>query len=228
MTDEFSLESFHQEYDTETTDMTIRSRKFQFLLPRSLDRFINTDNLLQRFPLWAKIWEASWILADYMAAASPDPDKHVLEIGGGTGLVGIAAAAFGHRITMTESDNHAINFAKANAALNGVNNLEIGKLDWNKPSLNGRFDMIIASEVVYKEKDFKPLENLFKTYLAPMGEIVLASGMRNTTMAFFDYMSQTYDIRAQKKTLRSEDDEKITLVLARMTPKPSTDSLQKI
>ena len=219
MTDEFSLESFHQEYDTETTDMTIRSRKFQFLLPRSLDRFINTENLLQHFPLWAKIWEASWILADYMAAASPDPDKHVLEIGGGIGLVGITAAAFGHRITMTESDDHAINFAKANAELNRVNNLEIGKLDWNKPSIDNRFDMIIASEVVYKEKDFKPLENLFKTYLASMGEIVLASGMRNTTMAFFNYLSQNYDIHAQKKTLPSEDDEKITVVIARMTPK---------
>ncbi len=219
MTDEFSLESFHQEYDTETTDMTIRSRKFQFLLPRSLDRFINTENLLQHFPLWAKIWEASWILADYMAAASPDPDKHVLEIGGGIGLVGITAAAFGHCITMTESDDHAINFAKANAELNRVNNLEIGKLDWNKPSIDNRFDMIIASEVVYKEKDFKPLENLFKTYLASMGEIVLASGMRNTTMAFFNYLSQNYDIHARKKTLRSEDDEKITVVIARMTPK---------
>ncbi len=219
MTDEFSLESFHQEYDTETTEMTVRSRKFQFLLPRSLDRFINTDNLLQHFPLWAKIWEASWILADYMAAAGPDPDKHVLEIGGGGGLVGITAAAFGHRITMTESDEHAINFAKANAALNGANNLEIEKLDWNKPSINGRFHMIIASEVVYKEKDFIPLENLFKTYLSPKGEIVLASGMRNTTMAFFNYMSQTYNVRAQKKTLRSEDDEKATVILARITPK---------
>lgn len=219
VTDEFSLESFHQEYDTETTEMTVRSRKFQFLLPRSLDRFINTDNLLQNFPLWAKIWEASWILADYMAAAGPDPDKHILEIGGGIGLVGITAAAFGHRITMTESDDHAINFAKANAELNGVSNLEIGKLDWNKPSLNGRFDMIIASEVVYKEKDFKPLENLFKTCLAPAGEIVLASGMRNTTMAFFNYLSQTYNINARKKTLRSEDGEKTPVVLARMTLK---------
>jgi len=199
--------------------MTIRSRNFQFFLPRSLDRFINTDNLLQHFPLWAKIWKASWILADTMAAATPDSDKHVLEIGGGIGLVGITAAAFGHCITMTESDDHAINFARANAALNGVNNLKCLKLDWNKPSINSRFDMIIASEVVYKEKDFKPLENLFRTCLAPAGEIVLASGIRNTTMAFFNYLSQTYDIRAQKKTLRSEDDEKITVILARMTPK---------
>ncbi|HIJ54847.1 MAG TPA: methyltransferase [Deltaproteobacteria bacterium] len=220
MADEFSLESFRQEYDTETTDMTIRSREFQFLLPCSLDRFINTDNLFQHFPLWAKIWEASWILADYMAGASPDSYKRILEIGGGIGLVSITAAAFGHRITMTESDTHAVKFAKANAALNGVNDLECFKLDWNKPSLSGRFDMIIASEVVYKEKDFKPLENLFKTYRAPRGEIVLASGMRNTTMAFLNHMSQTYDIDARKKILRSEEDEeKVTVVLARMTPK---------
>ena len=60
--------------------------------------------------------------------------------------------------------------------------------------------MIIASEVVYKERDFIPLENLFNRYLAPEGEIVLASGMRNTTMAFFNYMSQTYHVQAKKKS----------------------------
>ena len=199
--------------------MTVRSRKFQFLLPRSLDRFINTENLLQHFPLWAKIWEASWILADHMAGTRPDPNKRILEIGGGIGLVSISAAAFGHRVTMTESDDHAIQFAKANALVNGINDLKINKLDWKSPRLNVRFDMIIASEVVYKESDFKPLENLFKTYLAPKGEILLASGMRNTPMAFFNHMSQTYHISAQKKTLRSKDDDKITVVIARMTPK---------
>ena len=107
--DDFSLESFHQEYDTETTEMTVRSRKFQFFLPRSLDRFINTEDLLQQFPLWAKIWEASWILANYIAGKTPDPDKSILEIGGGIGLVSIIGAAFGHHITMTEFDDHAIN-----------------------------------------------------------------------------------------------------------------------
>ena len=179
------------------------------------------DELTNYRRSWGRKPVLRTIYSDFFARlASHCKPGRTLEIGGGIGLVGITAAAFGHRITMTESDNHAINFTKANAALNGVNNLEIGKLDWNKPSLNGRFDMIIASEVVYKEKDFKPLENLFKTYLAPAGEIVLASGMRNTTMAFFNYLSRTYDIRAQKKTLRSDEvEEKVTVVLARMTPK---------
>ena len=222
MTNDFSLTSFQQEYDTEITEMTIRSRTFRFLLPRSLDRFINTDSLLDHFPLWAKIWESSWILADDMAAAKPDPDKHILEIGGGIGLISITASAFGHRVTMTESDDHAIAFAKANALLNGVNNFICYNLDWNKPIINNRFDMIIASEVVYKEKDFIPLENLFKTCLTPEGEVLLAMGMRNTTMAFLNYMSQTCNVSAQKKTLRSEDGESITVILARMTRKKST------
>ncbi len=216
MTDEFSLESFHQEYDTETTDMTIRSRKFQFLLPRSLDRFINTENLLKHFPLWAKIWEASWILADYMAAASPDPDKHVLEIGGGIGLVGITAAAFGHRITMTESDDHAINFAKANAVLNGVNNLELGKLDWNKPDLQDMFDYIVGSEVLYKEESFQPLLKLFKKLLKPTGEVILVGEIRKHDRAFYKAMEPFFDLNIQRKVLRTVD-KKTLIYLTNMT-----------
>ena len=114
----FSIEDFYKEYETETTEVVINNKKFSLLLPRYLYPFINPIDLFHDFPLWAKIWKASWVLSGYLAGMPVDDDKRILEIGGGIGLVSIVAAAFGHQITMTEYNPDALNFARANAHRN--------------------------------------------------------------------------------------------------------------
>ena len=214
----FSLESFHDRYQTEVTEIVVAGRKFQILLPRDLDNFINPEDMLDDFPLWAKLWKASWILADFLAQRKADPDEQLLEIGGGLGLVSIVGFACGHRITMTEYDPHALQFAQANAHLNNCAQLPVVSLDWNRPSLTGSFDTILASEVVYRSQDFAPLLNLFQSYLAPSGEIILASEMRKTSGAFYKFFQSEFDISVLKKVLRSENEETIVM-LFRLRPK---------
>jgi hypothetical protein len=63
----FSIEAFYQEYETETTEAVVNGKKFNILLPRYLDRLINPHDALHDFPLWAKIWKASWVLSAYLA-----------------------------------------------------------------------------------------------------------------------------------------------------------------
>lgn len=204
------LKTFYREYETDTTDVAVRERPFKILVPKTIDRFINPDNFMKGFPLWAKVWQASMILADYMAGLEPDPDKTFLEIGAGLGLVGIVAASFGHRVTMTEYNKDALKFAKANKELNMTDNkanLEIRKLDWTRPKLKGSFDYIIGSEVAYKEGNASHLLDLFRKYLKPEGEIILAEGVRKTSVDFFRQMSEHFDMKAQKKVLRSKDEE---------------------
>lgn len=200
----FSIEAFRQEYETETTEIIVNSRKFNILLPKYLDHFINPVDMLNDFPLWAKIWRASWVLSGYLADMPPDPRKRFLEIGAGVGLVSIVAATFGHRITMTEYNSDALNFARANAHLNHCPDLPILKLDWHDPRLEGQFDMIVASEITYKLEDFRPLVQLFKSYLQPQGEIILASEMRKAAKDFYNFLKTDFDIRVEKKNLRSE------------------------
>ena len=214
----FSLESFHKEYETDTVDLAIKNRSFSFLVPRSIDRFVDPGDVFHDFPLWSKIWEASIVLSEYLAGIPVQQEKRFLEIGGGMGLVGIIASAFGHRVTMTEYNPDALNYARANAEKNSPSansNLEITQLDWNTPRLEGLFDYIVGSEVVYKEKDFEPILKLFKRYLAPEGEIILAEGVRKTSMEFFRQMSEFFEIKAQKKILRSKEGE-TRVLLCRM------------
>lgn len=214
----FSLESFHQEYETDTSDLAIKDRHFRFFVPKSIDKFLDHEDLFHDFPLWSKIWEASIILSDYVAGMPVDAEKCFLEIGCGMGVVGVVAAAFGHRVTMTEYNPDALNFARANTRANltaGDASLEIKELDWSKPRLEGLFEYIIGSEVIYKEKDYQPILKLLKTYLRPSGEIILAEGVRKTSMEFFRQMSEFFEITAQKKILRSRGEE-VRIILARM------------
>ncbi len=214
----FSLESFYQDYETETNEVVVKDRKFQILLPRFLTGFINTHDVFHEFPLWAKIWRASWVLADNLAAMPVAAKKQFLELGAGVGLVSIVAASFGHRITMSEYNQDALQFARANAHINDCPGLPVVELDWNRPQLPGRFDYIVASEVIYKKEDCRPLMKLLKACLKPDGEVILAGEMRKSSMDFYKELANLFNIKVQKKVLRS-DDEKINIYLFRMTLK---------
>jgi len=211
----FTLKSFQKQYETDTKDFTIRGKSFRFFVARSLESFVDPQNIFNDFPLWIKIWEASIILADYLAGLRVEPDKRFLEIGCGVGLVGIVASAFGHHVTATEYNPDALNFARANALLNKASNIEIKEMNWNKPQIQGSFNTIIGSEITYKESNFQPILNLFRTYLNDCGEIILAEGMRKTSMEFMRRMGDSFDIKAQKKVFRSKEKE-IMVMLCRM------------
>jgi predicted nicotinamide N-methyase len=200
----FSIEAFYQEYETEASEAVINGKKFNILLPRNLDGFINPMDVLDDFPLWAKIWKASWVLSGYLADMPVAPNKRLLEIGAGVGLVSIVAASFGHRITMTEYNPDALNFAHANAHLNNCPGLPIRKLDWHRPRLSGKFDLIVASEITYRQADFSSLIRLFRSHLQPRGQIILASEMRKTGKDLFNSLKADFDIKIEKKILRSE------------------------
>ena len=214
----FSIERFYAQYATESTEIIVADRKFRILVPGSLDDFINPSDVLHNFPLWAKLWKASWIMAGFLVQMPVETDKQILEIGGGLGLVSIAACTFGHLITMTEYNQDAIQFAQANAHLNNCAHLPVVKLDWNQPNLAGNFDLIVASEVVYRKTDFAPLLKLFQTYLKPNGEIVLASEMRKISKEFYEFLLPFYEVKTAKRVLRSENEE-ILITLFKLRPK---------
>ena len=214
----FSLESFHIEYVTDISNLKVSGRDFCFYTPKTLDLFMDTEDVFNNFPLWAKIWEASIVLSEYLAGIAPEPGKRFLEIGSGMGIPGIVASSFGHHVTLTEYNPDALNFARANAEknLSSTNaDLEIVELDWNKPNLEGSFDIIFGSEIIYNDRDYQPILGLFKRFLKPGGEIILAERVRKTSIEFFRQISDIFDIKAQKKILRSKEGE-IMVMLCRM------------
>ena len=212
------MDEFHSRYQVRETDFAIPGQKMTIYLPQSIEPFINPDDLLDRFPLWPKIWEASAILALKMAALPPDPNKKILEIGAGLGVAGLCAARMGHKITITEYNPDALNFIWANAEVNRIREPDIRKLDWNKPDIQERFDLIIGSEVVFKKEDIPGLLMLFQHFLKPGGTIILAEGMRKTSFLFIKEMEKHYKIIMKRQNVQS-DSGKIPVILYEMTAK---------
>jgi 2-polyprenyl-3-methyl-5-hydroxy-6-metoxy-1,4-benzoquinol methylase len=198
------IASFEKTYETDKVDCTINNRKFQFFTPKYIEPYIDQDNPMKDFPLWAKLWESSFVLAQHMACQPVDPNTRILEIGSGLGIIGISAASFGHKITLSDYVDHALAFARANAELNHLPELPVIRLDWHQIDLSRTYDCIIGSEVVYKEDDFSPLKKVFETLLKPGGEVILASEIRQTTLKFFETIQEEYKIQIQKKKLRTE------------------------
>ena len=209
----FSLDDFHKKYETDTNELVINGRKFDIMLPSDLSRFINPADIMEDFPIWAKIWPSSWVLAGYLAEIPVSEDKRFLEIGGGVGLVSIVAASCGHHITMTEFNPDALQFARANARINQCPGLNIRELDWNHPRLADRFDYIVGSEVSYKKEFLNPLVSLFKKCLAADGQVLLAGEMRKLSKDYFKALETVFDIRVLKKNLRSGNEELSIFIL---------------
>lgn len=214
----FSLDEFHRCYETVVTPVTINGRSLNLYTPKSIDRFIDSKDAMAGFPLWAKIWEASTVLAGYFAQHPAHSHETLLEIGCGLGLVGIAAAKAGYRVTMTEIDPHALNFARANALINDCPEIVVERLDWNAPGLKGHYETIVGSETIYKPEDIDSLEALFDRYLDPKGTIVLSAEIRSTDVDFWRRMEPRYHIQARRETLRSDQGEK-HIALFRLKPR---------
>lgn len=215
----FSLEQFHEDHETEIFPVKIGQMELRFLKPKSIDPYIDPDDVMQGFPMWAKLWEASAVLVQQMADLPVDQKRSILELGSGLGVAGITAAAMGHDVTLTEYDSNAVDYLQANAAMNNCDRAVVRRLDWFQPDLEGNFDLIIGSELVYQEEAVDTLGHIFERYLKPDGKIILAEKVRPTGAVFFDRMQKRFDIRTRKHTMRSKGKTE-TVVLFEMTPKP--------
>ncbi|KAL6227176.1 hypothetical protein ACLB2K_001135 [Fragaria x ananassa] len=100
----------------------------------------------------------------------------ILELGSGTGLVGIAAAAtLGACVTVTDlphvTDNLRYNVELNAAVLGGSGgSVTVAALRWGEAEAIGReFDLVLASDVVYHDHLYEPL-------LKTLKDVSVASG----------------------------------------------------
>lgn len=212
------LKQFLNDYETDIFPVQIGERELQFHKPKNIDRFINADDVMENFPLWAKIWEASIVLMQHMADFPVVPDRRILELGSGLGVAGITTAALGHDVTLSEYNQDALNFLRANAEANNCGHLSIHQLDWFKPEIEETFDLIIGSEIVYQDSAVEALGDIFEKLLSPEGKVILTERVRSTGSVFFEKMTPHFNIRVQQRTLRSKEKSE-TVIIFELSPK---------
>jgi predicted nicotinamide N-methyase len=157
----------------ETEEIIVRGQTLKIFLPAKLEEIFQGDPFLEveKFPFWARVWESSLVLADYVATI--EPPKRILELGAGLGVPSLVAAKLGHKVLATDYEKLPLELIKLSAKENNVS-LETKILDWENPDLSEKFDLIIGSEVVFRKSLFQPLIKLFKNYLKDGGEVILS------------------------------------------------------
>ncbi len=209
-------------YALEFENIVVKKRRFRFLHLKDIEPLIAGKDIFAQsdeFPYWVKIWEASVVMADFMAGLPPQPGGRILELGAGLGVTGIVASAFGHEVTITDYQDEILDFCRVSAAVNRCRKVSFERLDWLDPSDLGTFEMIIGSEVLFHSKFFDPLLKVFKKYLAPGGVIYMAHDRRRKSLAqFLPLCEKDYDIAVQKRMLKALD-EHLEIIMTRLTPR---------
>ncbi len=218
-----TVKRLSKKYDLDFEAVSIRGREFYFLHLADIEPLLAGKDIFanaSEFPFWVKIWEASLMMANLMAAMPVKEGARILELGSGLAVAGLVAAAFGHDVTITDYEDEIMDFVRVSAAVNDCeNNARTATLDWLKPSDIGQFDVIIGSEVLFHEKFFKPLMVCFQQYLKPGGVIYMAHDRRRKSLGPFLRMCEDrYSISAQKHVMKSKG-ETLEIVLTRLIPR---------
>jgi predicted nicotinamide N-methyase len=123
-------------------------------------------------PYWAKLWPAAPLLANAIVRNPPPRGTDVLELGCGSGLVGIAALASGLDVTFSDYVPLAVDLAVENAARNGFAYTKGLVLDWRSAREESKecFNLIVAADVTYDRTNLDPLLNVLDHFLAPAGQ----------------------------------------------------------
>lgn len=122
-------------------------------------------------PYWAKLWPAAPLLAAAVARNRPAAGTATLELGCGSGLVGIAGLACGLDVTFSDYVPLAVELALQNAERNGFSQGRGLVLDWHHDvgSERQRFDLILAADVTYDRTNLDALLQVVEDRLAPAG-----------------------------------------------------------
>ncbi|HEY6465508.1 MAG TPA: methyltransferase [Candidatus Acidoferrales bacterium] len=73
------------------------------------------------------------------------PSRATLDLGTGTGVIAISAAAYSERVIATDLNLRALEFARFNAQLNGTKNIELRLGDGFAPVKGEKFDLILSN-----------------------------------------------------------------------------------
>jgi predicted nicotinamide N-methyase len=134
-------------------------------------------------PYWAKLWPAAPLLAEAVVRNPPPPGTKTLELGCGSGLVGIAALTCGLDVTFSDYVPFTVELALENAARNGFPRAKGMVLDWRRP-LEERYSFVVAADVTYDRENLDPLLDVTERMLAMDGQGWFGDAGRNPAADF--------------------------------------------
>lgn len=188
------------DFPTMQVNLAVGSHRLALRVLESFDTAVNTlcdalptdvsdDRLLAECPFFAKVWPSAQAMAAVVErlGAAWLSGRQVLELGCGLALPSLIAARLGAEVLATDYNPGVPGFLTHNLALNGLaGRVRYENADWQEGGLElGRFDLILASDVLYTPRHAGQLAALIGRHLAPGGRAVVADPGRAYLQEFW-------------------------------------------
>jgi ETFB lysine methyltransferase len=195
-------------YGLTPKEIIISNLKIKLFQTENLDRFLDTidpDEFYkdERFPYFVNIWPAGIALSQYFIEEFPKSEikgKTFLELGCGTGIVGIIISFLGGNVVFSDYENDSILLTEANFKENGLTDFNAFTGDWRNFPETQDFDYIIGSDLLYEKRFVEPLMKTAEIYLNKNSGFILSDPDRNHCPNFILQMEKKYSTEQIKET----------------------------
>jgi predicted nicotinamide N-methyase len=200
----------------------VGDKRLRLLKIADLEEFLDGKDPfanVSEFPFWIRLWDAAMVLAYVLGSQRDTEGKRLLELGAGLGAPGLAAAAAGYTVTLSDYEDIIMDFQRVSAAASGLKGIDFVHFDWLEPRTLAPFDVLVGAEILFRDEFFQPLLDIFSTLLKPDGTIFLAhDATRQSLPKFLKLADKDFDIALKKQTMRRDGKER-TIVVNRLRHK---------
>lgn len=108
-------------------------------------------------------------------------DKHILDFGGGTGLVSLPLATQSKSVMLVDISDKMLEQAHLKVKKQAINNVHLLQQDLLSTPLNQLFDIILVSRVLHHMSNIEETLNVFRNHLADDGQLFIADFVKTDT-----------------------------------------------
>lgn len=169
------------------------SCELKVILPQSAEDLLDEEAFEkdERMPYWADLWPSAKALARWILRQT-SVEGRWLELGCGVGLPSVAIKSRGGLIVASDHNDDALRFARANAIRNNAGDMQTVLLDWrDRDPTIGKFDVVIAADVLYEQRNALALRELLPRIVARDGRFILADPGRRFLQQFQSIMRES-------------------------------------
>lgn len=177
-------------YSTRIVTVQVGSHDYRLRVLGDLQQFADPDGhsadlgiSSAQWSLFGQLWPSGRLLAQTMERADV-AGKRILEIGCGIGLSSLVLQRRGAIVVASDIHPLTEGFLAYNAALNALDAVHYRQMRWDVALTTlGRFDMIIASDVLYERAHAALLADVVERHAQASAEVVISDPGRGNSAA---------------------------------------------
>ncbi|MDQ3566773.1 MAG: methyltransferase domain-containing protein [Actinomycetota bacterium] len=192
---------------------------YRVVYPAAADALIDEEDFdnEESLPYWAELWPSAVALARHIHEEDLT-GKRTIELGCGVGLPTIVALRRGARALATDHYEAALDFVRHNAGINGSPEPRTALLDWHAPEdMTETFDLVLATDVLYEQRNAEALAKLIPRLLASGGEALVADPGRRWEPLFREVIHEAGLAFSTESVFVEQESRDVKVVLHRLS-----------